>query len=267
MNHKKTCCSYCWWNGHLYAQKLPPRWCNICRYGIWFITPQRRSPPCFPHGVSFKRFRNTLQKTQLPTLKASCELEVCFRKVCFWCFFFNRKMEGINLYKNTPYFSVPLGFFFRTFLARWFCLDFVVFGKRMEIFRSFQLHLHLGGNQPCGKPAPLEFFHAFRRPWFLSVSPSSGLGVLVGSVGEGNVRSTCFLYCMVHRVRVNRRLWTALNFFWKVGVFLMGAKRWSLNLEERLVLMSFSFSLAGLTWIRASESDSSRSQGFHCMTG
>lgn len=53
-----------------------------------------------------------------------------------------------------------------------------------------------------------------------------------------------------------------LEFFWEGGGISYGSKRWSLNLEERLVLMSFSFSLAGLTWIRASESDSSRSQGF-----
>lgn len=136
---QKTCCSYCWWNGHLYAQKLPPRWCNICRYGIWFITPKRRSPPCFPHGVFFKRFRNTLQKTQLPTLKASCELEVCFRKVCFWCFFLIAKWKGSIYIKPPLFFRNPRIFCFRRFLARWFCVwIFFVFRKRMK--RSFQLH-------------------------------------------------------------------------------------------------------------------------------
>ena len=222
MNHKKHVAAIVDGMATYMHKNFPPGGATFVGT-VFDLSPQSAGARrVFPTDFSFKRFRNTLQKTQLPTLKASCELEVCFRKVCFWCFFFNRKMEGINLYKTTSIFSSPSDFFFlKNFWPGDFLFGFfLVFGKEWK-FRSFQLR---GLNRVANRAPWGSFSMASRHPWFLSVSPSSGLGVLVGSVvGGATSGHTCFFVWFIEW-GVNRRLWTPLNFFGKVGVFLMGAK-------------------------------------------
>ena len=221
MNHKKHVAAIVDGMATYMHKNFPPGGATFVGT-VFDLSPQSAGARrVFPTDFSFKRFRNTLQKTQLPTLKASCELEVCFRKVCFWCFFFNRKMEGINLYKTTSIFSSPSDFFFlKNFWPGDFLFGFFFgFRKRMEI----QI-IPTAGVEPCGKPGTLgEFFHGFQAPMIPlrlpELGPRGGIWIFLGAT----VRSTCFLVWL-HRVRVNQMLWTPLNFFGKVGVFLMGAK-------------------------------------------
>ena len=87
MNHKKHVASIVDGMVTYMHKNFPPGGATFVGT-VFDLSPQSAGARrVFPTDFSFKRFRNTLQKTQLPTLKASCELEVCFRKVCFWCFF------------------------------------------------------------------------------------------------------------------------------------------------------------------------------------